>query len=155
MYNKKLYLYLQPQSTDTQIPKFYGIPKIHKKYHTLPPMRPIVANNNSPLTPTARFLDHILQPVACTYPDYLHNSASLSLQLETLEVPKTAILFSVDVDSLYPSIPQTECLNIMYDELHQINIDTYSSLILILLSSYYRLMSITTILSSQHSYSNK
>ena len=82
-------------------------------------MRPIVANNNSLLTPTARFLDHILQPVACTYPDYLHNSASLSLQLETLEVPKTAILVSVDVDSLYPSIPQTECLNIIYDELHQ------------------------------------
>ena len=41
-YNKKLYDYLQPKPNQTQIPKFYGIPKIHKKYNTLPPMRPIV-----------------------------------------------------------------------------------------------------------------
>ena len=117
-YNKKLYDYLQPKPNQTQIPKFYGIPKIHKKYNTLPPMRPIVAHTNSLLTPTARLLDHLLQPVARTYPDYLHNSASLSILLQTLEVPETAILVSVDVESLYPSIPQTECLDIIYKELH-------------------------------------
>ena len=129
-YNKKLYSYLQPQPIHTQIAKFYGIPKIHKTYDTLPPMRPI-ANNSSLLTPTARFLDHILQPVARVYPDYLHNSASLSLLLETLEIPRTAILVSVDVESLYPSIPQTECLSI---------ISTCSSLTLTLSSNCYRLI---------------
>jgi hypothetical protein len=117
-YSKKLYEYLQPKPNQAQIPKFYGIPKIHKKYDTLPPMRPIVAQTNSPLTPTAQLLDHILQPVAQAYPDYLHNSASLSILLQTLEVPETAILVSVDVESLYPSIPQTECLDIIYEELH-------------------------------------
>lgn len=117
-YSKKLYEYLQPKLNKTQIPKFYGIPKVHKKYDTLPPMRPIVAHTNSLLTPTARLLDHLLQPVAQTYPDYLHNSASISILLQTLEVPETAILVSVDVESLYPSIPQTECLNIIYEELH-------------------------------------
>ena len=81
-------------------------------------MRPIVAHTNSLITPTARLLDHLLQPVARTYPDYLHNSASLSILLQTLEVPETAILVSVDVESLYPSIPQTECLDIIYKELH-------------------------------------
>ena len=81
-------------------------------------MRPIVAHTNSLLTPTARLLDHLLQPVAQTYPDYLHNSASLSILLQILEVPETAILVSVDVESLYPSIPQTECLDIIYEELH-------------------------------------
>ena len=117
-YNKKLYEYLQPKPNQTQIPKFYGIPKIHKKYDSLPPMRPIVAHTNSLLNPTARFLDHLLQPIAQVYPDYLHNSASLSVLLQTLEVPETAILVSVDVESLYPSIPQTECLNVVYEELH-------------------------------------
>ena len=39
--------------------------------------------------------------------------------LEDLEVPEGAILVSVDVDSLYPSIPQSECLDIIYEELHQ------------------------------------
>ena len=117
-YIKKLYEYLQPKPNQAQIPKFYGIPKIHKKYDTLPPMRPIVAHTSSLFTPTARFLDHLLQPVAQTYPDYLHNSASLSILLQTLEVPETAILVSVNVESLYPSIPQTECLDIIYEELH-------------------------------------
>ena len=110
--------FLQPKPRNTQIPRFYGIPKIHKDYNSLPPMRPIVAHTNSLLTPTARFLDHVLQPVAQTYPDYLHNSTSLSIVLQTLQVPETAILVSVDVESLYPSIPQSECLNIIYDELH-------------------------------------
>ena len=117
-YNSKLYQFLQPKPNHTLVPKFYGIPKIHKQYDTLPPMRPIVAHNNSLLNPTAKLLDHLLQPIAQAYPDYLHNSTSLSLSLETLIVPDSAILVSIDVDSLYPSIPQTECLNIIYEELH-------------------------------------
>ena len=40
-------------------------------------MRPIVAHSSSPLTPSARFIDHTLQPLARSYPDYLHNSTSL------------------------------------------------------------------------------
>ena len=59
-----------------------------------------------------------MQPIARAYPDYLHNSASLSLSIEILVVPDSATPASVDVDSLYPSIPQTECLSIIYDELH-------------------------------------
>ena len=117
-YNSKLYLFLQPKPNHTLVPKFYGIPKIHKQYDTLPPMTPIVAHNNSLLNPTPKLLDHLLQPIAQAYPDYLHNSTSLSLSLETLTVPDSTILVSIDVDSLYPSIPQTECLNIIYEELH-------------------------------------
>ena len=117
-HSNELYTLLQPNPSQTQIPKFYGIPKMHKQYTTIPLMRPIVAHTNSLLNPTAKFLDHLLQPIARAYSDYLHNSASLSLLLETLVVPDSAILVSVDVDSLYPSIPQTECLNIIYDELH-------------------------------------
>lgn len=116
-YSKKLYNYLEPNPR-TQLPRFYGIPKIHKQCDPLPPMRPIVAHNNSLLAPVARFLDHVLQPIAQAYPDYLQNSVALSLQLQNTTVPETAILVSVDVKSLYPSIPQSECLQIVYDELH-------------------------------------
>lgn len=47
-YNNKLYTFIQPKPNQTQIPKFYGIPKnlIHKQYDTLSPIRPIVVHNN-------------------------------------------------------------------------------------------------------------
>ena len=117
-YNKQLYLHLSNGLKQPRIPQFYGIPKIHKEYTHFPPLRPIVSQSSSVLSPSAQFLDHILQPIARTYPDYLHNSTSLSLILQDLSVPDDAILVSVDVESLYPSIPQSECLDLIYREMH-------------------------------------
>ena len=112
-----LYKYLLPPKQNHQIPKFYGVPKIHKQYSKLPPMRPIIAQAGSMLTPTARFIDHVLQPLAQSYNDYLQNSTSLILNLQDMKIPDTAILVSIDVESLYPSIPQSECLNIVYQQM--------------------------------------
>ena len=67
--------------------------------------------------PSVRFLDHVLQPLAQSYPDYLHNSTDLSRLLQDLQVPDNAILVTIDVTSLYPSIPQTDCLNKIYTEM--------------------------------------
>ena len=119
-HSKRLYLFLVTVPNPTQIPQFYGIPKIHKQFSRVPPVRPIVAQSNSILNPTAKFIDHVLQPLTQSYPDYLHNSASLSLILQDLTVPDDAILVTVDVmiSSLYPSIPQSEALHIIYDEMH-------------------------------------
>jgi hypothetical protein len=39
--------------------------------------------------------------------------------LQDLHVPDDAILVSIDVTSLYPSIPQSECLEIIYQEMLQ------------------------------------
>lgn len=115
--HKHLEHYLLPPMHSSQIPKFYGISKIHKNFTRLPPMHPIVAQSNSPLTPSARFIDHVLQPLAQIYPDYIENSTSLILQLQNKFIPDNAILVTIDVTSLYPSIPQTECLQIIYEEM--------------------------------------
>ena len=117
-HSKKLFNYLLPTDKKFQTPKFYGLPKIHKKFTRLPPLRPIVSHSDSILAPTARLLDHTLQPLAQSYPDYLQNSTALSIILEDLHVPDDAILVSIDVTSLYPSIPQTECLDILYNEMY-------------------------------------
>ncbi|XP_064402509.1 uncharacterized protein LOC135348235 [Halichondria panicea] len=117
--HKDLYNTLVPNIKHTQPPKFYGIPKIHKQFTTLPPVRPIVSHSNSILSPSASFIDHILQPIARHYPDYLHNSTLLQKTLQDLHVPDDAILVTIDVESLYPSIPQTECINIIYNEMHK------------------------------------
>lgn len=116
--NKNLYDYLQPKNNQ-QTPQMYGLPKIHKKFDHLPPLRPIVSQCSSLLNPTARLIDHCLQPLAQSYPDYLHNSTTLSLILEDLHVPDESILVAIDVESLYPSIPQNECLNVIYEEMHK------------------------------------
>ena len=117
--NTQLYKYLLPNIQNNQAPNLYGIPKIHKKYTRLPPMRPIVAQSCSPLAPSARFIDHVLQPLAQSYDDYLQNSTSLILRLQTMHIPDTAVLVTVDVESLYPSIPQSECLNIIYEQMQE------------------------------------
>ena len=45
-------------TTKNQAPKFYGIPKVHKNFTRVPPMRPIVSQCNCPLHPSAKFIDH-------------------------------------------------------------------------------------------------
>ena len=117
-YNEKLYKYLQPTNSH-RTPKFYGIPKIHKQFKDIPPIRPIISHSNSLLSHTAQFIDHILQPLAQSYPDYLQNSTALIQALDSVTIPKDAILVTVDVVNLYPSIPQTECLQIVYDEMYK------------------------------------
>ena len=116
-YNKRLFHYLGPKPSQEQIPKFYGLPKIHKSFKKIPPLRPIVAQCNSMLTPITKFIDHVLQPLSQSYLDYLQNSTSLVGILENLQIPDEAILVTIDVESLYPSIPQGECINIIYDEM--------------------------------------
>ena len=116
-YNKRLFHYLQPKPSEEETPKFYGIPKIHKKFERIPPIRPIIAQCSSMLTPIAKFIDHVLQPVSQSYLDYLQNSTSLIALLESLHIPDEAILVTIDVESLYPSIPQAECLKIIYNEM--------------------------------------
>ena len=113
-----LYKFLKEPPRNPRTPVFYGIPKIHKEYSHLPPLRPIVSQSSSLLSPTAHFIDFVLQPLALSYPDYLHNSTALSLILQSLYVPDDAILVTTDVVSLYPSIPQTQCLEVVYNELH-------------------------------------
>lgn len=97
----------------------YGIPKVHKQFINIPPIRPIVSQCGSVLKPIATFLDHVLQPLAQSYPDYLHNSTCLSCILQELKVPENALLVSIDVESLYPSIPQTDMLEIIYQEMSE------------------------------------
>ncbi len=118
-YSKHLYNYLLP-SNNHRIPRFYGLPKIHKNFSDtgIPPLRPIVSHSNSLLLHSSQFIDHVLQPIAKSYPDYLHNSTTLVQKLSNIEIPHDAILVCLDIVSLFPSIPQEECLNIINQEMY-------------------------------------
>lgn len=110
-YDKQLYKYLHQTPRNFRILRFYGLPKIHKEFKHLPPLRPVLPL----LSPSAQFVDHVLQPLARSYPDYLHNFTALLLTLQDMHVPDDAILVAVDVSNLYPFILQTECLNRIYN----------------------------------------
>ncbi len=60
---------------------------------------------------------HLLQPITRIYPDYLHNSTELIRRLDSLHINDNIILISMDIVSLFPSIPQMECLTIIYEEM--------------------------------------
>ena len=64
--DKRLYKSLQISPHKICFPCFYGI---HKKFTHLPPLRPIVSQSVSPLSSTAKFIDHVLQPITASYPD--------------------------------------------------------------------------------------
>ena len=117
-YNKLLYNYLLPHEKH-RTPRFYGLPKIHKlsSKNRIPPLRPIVSHTKSLLSHSAKFLDHTLQPLARSYPDYIQNSTELILKLSTLLITEDITLVSMDIISLFPSIPQKECLQITYEEM--------------------------------------
>ncbi len=117
-HGKLLYNFLLPTNKHL-IPRFYGLPKIHQSTNEkgIPPVRPIISHNNSLLCHSAKFIDHILQPIARIYPDYLHNSTELIRRLDSLHINDNIILISMDIVSLFPSIPQMECLAIIYEEM--------------------------------------
>jgi len=90
---------------------FYTLPKIHKPSsswsikHKIPPGRPIVGNSYSEDTEICKFIDSFLKPIVAKQPFVLSNTDQLLYALANLSIKKEAILFSLDVNSLYTNIP--------------------------------------------------
>jgi len=74
-----------------RIPHVYGLPKVHKSFDHIPPMRLIIAHTNSLLQNSAKFTDHVLQPIAQSYVDYMKDSSDLIRQLQHLTFPKDTV----------------------------------------------------------------
>ena len=54
--------------------------------------------------------DEILQPIAQSQPTYFPKSFALNRMLMDIKVPPTALLFTYDAITMYPSIPTGECI---------------------------------------------
>ncbi|XP_069473373.1 uncharacterized protein [Ambystoma mexicanum] len=89
-------------------PVFYGLPKIHKNRND-PPLRPIVAGTESIFDPLAIYIDRLLQPLIQVIPTYLKDTTDfINCIQEVRALSDDCILFSMDVCSLYTSIPHDE-----------------------------------------------
>ena len=97
--------WLSQTPSPPRIPIFYTLTKIHKP---TPVGRPIISGCDGPTERKSAFLDRLLQPIAQRQTSYLKDSTDFIDFIESTEVPKHAIIVSMDVTSLYTNIPQEE-----------------------------------------------
>lgn len=95
-----------------EIPAIYFLPKIHKKKREDTNTftgRPIIGTFKGCLRPLDEFLAEITRPILKQIPGSLQDTRDLLIDLQKLKgLPEDAILFSADVEALYPSIPWRE-----------------------------------------------
>ena len=84
---------------------FYTLTKIHKP---TPVGRPIISGCSGPTERISAFVDHLIQPIAQLQASYLKDTTDFINFIERIKLPKSAILVSMDVTSLYTNIPQRE-----------------------------------------------
>ena len=111
--DQQLYFKLKP--TDSQAPRFYGLPKIHKP---AAPIRPIVSYTNSPLYQLSRYIADILRPCTKLNQQHCKNSYDFSQFLRQQTIDPDEIMVSFDVEFLYTNIPITDALLVIKDLLN-------------------------------------
>jgi hypothetical protein len=111
-YNQRLYITFCYHQ-NKQNSKFLWATKSLSK-NRISPLRRII---NSLLSSSAKIIDHMLQPLARAYSYHLHNSNQLLQIFTTMYITQDVLLISMDIISLFPWIPKTECLNIIYEEM--------------------------------------
>ena len=93
---------------------FYLLIKLHKQ-----PIsgRPVCSDCGSLPHALGRWVDEILQPIVKDQALYLKNSAALKEELEYMEMPPNASLFTYDAVAMYPSINTAQCIARLSDYL--------------------------------------
>jgi hypothetical protein len=95
------YILLKPPN-GYRVCSLYFLPKIHKPTVV---GRPICSYNGFIFERAFIWLHNKLFPVLAEQPQHLQDSLTLIRDLETLQFSDKIILFTFDVESLYPSIP--------------------------------------------------
>ena len=95
---------------DPKFTRFYLLPKIHKRLHDVPG-RPVISNCGYYTENISSFLDYHLQPLAQKIKSYIKDTNHFLSKLKSLgRLLQGAILFTIDIVSLYSNIPHSEGL---------------------------------------------
>ena len=107
-------IYHQIKPVKTQIPRLKGRPKIHKKNY---PLREIVDSKDSVTKGVDKHLSKIFKPYAEENEYRIKNSQEFVELIKNKNIEDDEIMVSYDVVALYPSIPQDEAIQVIYDKL--------------------------------------
>lgn len=106
---KKQSLYLRGEENPR--PRiFYLLPKIHKPPQSwsipyeVPAGRPIVSDCNSESYRIAEYIDHFLTPLSTKHNSYIKDTYDFIHKIKNTTIAQEAILFTIDIDSLYTNI---------------------------------------------------
>lgn len=96
--------------------RFYMLPKIHKVDHYgkwKNDMRPIVSSINSPTYGLSKWLSYFLQEYVNMIPSYIKDSQTMVDLLIRTQPESNDEMFTLDVVSLYTSIPLDICIKVI------------------------------------------
>jgi hypothetical protein len=128
--NDDEYNSIRPQSTKPA--RAHGLPKTHKSYDTLPPLRPIIDTTGNAYQPVAKFLSRLLNPLT-------HNEFSLKASFDAVNriqnIPDNLFtdgyrFISLGVKSLFTNIPLDKTVRIVLKKIYDENIITLKKLLL-------------------------
>ena len=88
--------------TGCVLPKFYGLPKIHK---TGNPLRPIVSSRGSVTYGVAKVISKVLKPLVGKSPHHIQSTGDFVSKAKGLTLQMGQCLSSYDVTSLFTSVP--------------------------------------------------
>ena len=89
--------------TEGQLPRAYGLPKVHKPNI---PMRIIISSIGSPSYNLAQYIQNILSTHLPKPKSYIKDSKHLKDLLNKINIPNNFKLISLDVSSLFTNIPR-------------------------------------------------
>ena len=108
--------YRRMYPTGTVVPKFYGLPKIHKKNT---PLRPIVSSIGSVTYGVAKEIARIIKPLVGSTEHHVNNSKEFIEEIKKTKLEEGECITSHDVSALFTSVPVPLALDIINNKLQQ------------------------------------
>lgn len=105
-------------STESVLPKIYGLVRVHKK--DLPP-RPIVSTVNSATYFLSKLLCQEIKKGLTTPESHVNNSLDFIKKVKDFIIPDDHILISLDAVSLFASIPQQLVINSLFKRFNKLH----------------------------------
>ena len=106
--------YYQLHSSAGQVPRLYGLPKVHKQDV---PLRPIVSFVSSPTYQLSKFLTSLLSPIVGLSDHHVRNSQHFVQCVNTQKLRDIEVLVSFNVVSLFPRVPTTRAIQVTRERL--------------------------------------
>ena len=112
--SEAVYKMLYP--TGARVPKFYGLPKVHKEGI---PLRPIVSSIGAASYETAKELARILKPLMGNSPYQVQNCRDFIQQIQDIKLKEDQCIMACDVKALFTSVPIQPAIDVIKKRLEE------------------------------------